>query len=103
MGRKALRKLLNIESCFQKQRENQRAKLMNRQAESEKFLNQLKSLQKEGEGRHDTRVQEIEQKNSREATDTCRITSARSCKFRKHYCTDGRHDRWNTPKQRRCE
>ena len=63
--RRALRKLLKMEgeeSSFQKQRETQREKLKNRQAECAKLLHDLKTLQKKGKGRRDTLAQEVEQR-----------------------------------------
>ena len=54
--KKALRKLLgmeSVESSFQKQREQQKAKLENRLAESTQLLEALKFLEKEGKDRHD--------------------------------------------------
>ena len=62
--RRALRKLMkmeNEESSFQKQREKQKQKLKNRQAESAQLLHDIKNLQQEGKGRHDTLIQEREQ------------------------------------------
>ena len=61
--KRALRKLLKMKEgdqiSFETQREKQKEKLKNRQAECAKLLQDLKNLQKEGKGRHHT--QEIEQ------------------------------------------
>ena len=63
--KRALRKLLKLESAessFQKQREKQKTKLKQRQAESAQLLEDLKSLEKEGRDRHDKLVQAKEEK-----------------------------------------
>ena len=61
--KKALRKLLGMESVvFQAQREKQRVKLENRQAESAQLLEALKLLEKDGKDRHDKVAKEIEGK-----------------------------------------
>ena len=58
--KKALRKLLGIETVFQTQREKQRAKLEKRQTESVQLLEALKLLEKEGKDRQDNTVKSIE-------------------------------------------
>jgi hypothetical protein len=61
--KKALRKFLKMDdeaSDFQVQRKQRRDKLKKRQAESKELLQELKSLEKEGKGRHDQEVQQVE-------------------------------------------
>ena len=62
--KKALRKLLKLESeesSFQKQRQKRKEIFMKRQTESAEALKILKALEKEGKGRHEKIVQEMEQ------------------------------------------
>ena len=59
--KKALRKLLNMETSYEDQRKAQKEKLAKRQEESSEFLGVLAKLQQEGKDRHDEEVRRVEE------------------------------------------
>ena len=59
--KKALRRLLNMETSYKNQRKAQKEKLAKRQEESSEFLKVLAKLQKEGKDRHDEEVRRLEE------------------------------------------